>query len=153
MENKERDLYYDLIVNGHKFQTPDRFVTGKDVLVIAGFAPGHPFEIFMKLKGNEFEPVELNEKKDLKEGGIEQFEVKQIEPLTIEIDDDDYTVPECFMTPVQILALKKFKLEAYYLKQILAHKEITYKNDEQHVIAIHCGMKFSTCKKGPVTVS
>jgi hypothetical protein len=153
MENNGRDLYYDLIVNGHKFQTPDRFVTGKDVLVIAGFSPDHPFEILMKLHGNEFEPVELNEKKDLKEGGIEQFEVKQVEPLTIDIDDDTYTVPECFMTPVQILDLKKYKPEAYYLKQILAHKEITYKDDEQHVIAIHCGMKFSTCKKASTPVS
>jgi len=153
MASNAHDRMYDLIINDHKFQTPHRFITGRDILELAGLDPNHSFEILMKIAGKEFEPVELTEKKDLQEQGIERFEVKPVKPLTIELDTQTFPVPKCFMTPVEILALKNYKPEEYYLKQILDHREITYKNDEQHVIAIVCGMKFSSCKRGPTPVS
>lgn len=153
MANNHSGHKYDLIINGHKFQSEKQFVTGKEILELAGLSPDDQFEILMKLSGREFEPVELDETKDLSQPGIERFEVNPIKKLTIFLDDEEIPVPKCFMTPVEILALKGYKPEDYYLKQILGHKEITYKDDENHVIAIVCGMKFSTCKKGPTGVS
>jgi hypothetical protein len=144
---------FDLIINGHKFEWPDQFITGKQIIELAGLSPDDPLEVLMKLEGKEFEPVELAEKKDLNEPGIEKFEINPVKKLIILLDDEEIAVPKCFMTPVEILALKNYKPEDYYLKQILGNKEITYKNDENHVIAIKCGMKFSTCKKGATGVS
>jgi hypothetical protein len=144
---------YDLIINGHKFQSVKQFITGKEILELAGLSADDPFELLLKISGKEFEPVELSESKDLDEPGIERFEVNPVKPLTIELDDDEVPVPKCFMTPVEILGLKDLDKDKFYLKQILGHKEINYKDDENHIIAIKCGMKFSSCKKGPTGVS
>jgi Multiubiquitin len=153
MESHEHDRKFGLTINGHEFKSPNQFITGKEILVLAGLDPEHGFEILMKLTGKEYEPVELDESKDLNHPGIENFEVKPIHKLTIWLDDEEIPVPKCFLTPVEILALGDKKPEQYYLKQILEHREINYKEDEHHLIAIVCKMKFSTCKKGPVGVS
>lgn len=153
MASNPHDRKYDLIINGHKFNTAERFVTGNQILELAGLSPEDNYEILKKITGKEFEPVELTEKVDLDDPGTEWFEVNPVKPLTIELDDEKLPVPKPFMTPVEILALKGYKPEDYYLKQILKNKEINYKNDEQHLVAIVCGMKFSSCKKGPTGVS
>ena len=36
---------YDLIINGHKFQTDSRFITGKEILELTGLLPADDFEI------------------------------------------------------------------------------------------------------------
>ena len=145
---------FPFIGNGHRFESQKQIVNGREILEIMGLNPGDNFEILRKIKGEEYEPVELTEEKNLGIDSPQHFEVTPVKQLTIALDDDERCpVPNCFMTPVQILALKKMSKDEFYLKQILGHKTESYKEDENHVIAIVCGMKFSTCKKGPVTVS
>lgn len=144
---------FEVRINGNVFFSPEQFITGREILKLAGLEPAEHYEILMKLTGQEFEPVELDEKKNLGHTGIETFEARLVHQLTIFLDDEPFKVFDCFMTPVEILALDKKKPEHYYLKQILGHREITYKEDELHKIAMKDNMRFSSCKKGPTPVS
>ena len=57
------------------------------------------------------------------------------------------------MTPNEILTAAGKNANGFYLKQIRGHKEVSYKNDREHKIAIKNGLKFSSCKLEPTTVS
>ena len=144
---------YTLVINGKPYQSAERFLTGKEILELAGLRPPKDYQLLMRLHGREYEPVELDEKKDLKEGGIEEFEASFSRNFKIFVDDEPYHVHQCFMTPVEILALRKLSPDGYYVKQVDGHKSITYKEDMEHRIPILDCMVFSTCKKAPTPVS
>lgn len=144
---------FEIKINGKSFFTKDQFLSGKELLELAELTPTDNYEILLKLTGKEYEPVELNEKVDLNQPSIETFEVSPKHELTIFLDDEPYKVSKCFMTPVEILDLDNKKPQQYYLKLILGHKEVTYKNDEHHKIGIVDNMKFCSCKKDPTGVS
>jgi len=144
---------FEIKINGKKFEVAATSITGKEVLAIAGLEPATDFELLLKITDRELEPVELTEVVDLTREGIETFWAKPYKELTIFVDDEPIIVRECFLTPVQILGLVNKSPESFYLKQILGHKEITYKNDQDHLIAMRNHLKFSTCKREPTPVS
>lgn len=142
-------------VNRQKFESVNAIITGKEILEIASLLPVEDYELLLLIKVNEkgFEPVQLDEKIDLKGAGIEGFFAKPYKKLIIYVDDEPLEVDECFMTPNEILTTAGKDANGFYLKQISGHKEVSYKNDREHKIAIKNGLKFSSCKLEPTTVS
>jgi hypothetical protein len=144
---------FEIRVNGKKIECDKPEVTGREVLALAELEPAEDFELLLKITNRELEPVELSETVDLRKEGIETFWARPFKDLEIFVDDEPVTVSECFLTPTQILEKVHKSPESFYLKQILGHREITYKNDPDHLIAIKNHLKFSTCKKEPTPVS
>jgi hypothetical protein len=150
MESKQ----FEIKVNGRNYDWPNSLINGNQVLMVVGLQPAADYEILIKLTNKELEPVGLDESIDLTKPGIEAFLVKYYHEFTILIDDEQYKTHEVFMTPRQILeTLVKVDPNKFYLKQILGHKEITYKNDMDHEIAMKNHLRFSTCKIDSTPVS
>lgn len=140
-------------VNRQKFESVNAIITGKEVLEIASLLPVEDYELLIKVNEKGFEPVQLVEEIDLKGAGIEGFFAKPYKKLIIYVDDEPVEVDECFMTPHEILTAAGKDANGFYLKQISGHKEVSYKNDREHKIAIKNGLNFSSCKLEPTTVS
>ena len=144
---------YTFKINNKKYESADSKINGSQILKIAGLQPETDYELLIKVNEKGFEPVELTEVIDLESPGIEGFFVSPYEKIIIYVDDEPLNVTECFMTPTEILIADGKKPEGFYLKQIVGHKEIGYKNDREHKIAIKNGLMFTTCKLEPATVS
>lgn len=140
-------------VNRIKFEAVNAIISGKEVLEIAKLLPVEDYELLIKVNEKGFEPVQLDEKIDLKGAGIEGFFAKPYKKLIIYVDDEPVEVDECFMTPNEILTASEKSANGFYLKQISGHREVSYKNDREHKVAIKNGLKFSSCKLEPTTVS
>lgn len=140
-------------VNRQKFESVNAIITGKEILEKADLLPVEDYELLIKVNEKGFEPVQLDEKIDLKGAGIEGFFAKPYKKLIIYVDDEPVEVDECFLTPNEILTASGKNASGFYLKQISGHREISYKNDREHKVAIKNGLKFSSCKLEPTTVS
>ena len=64
---------YKIKVNGEPFVVHDRFVTGREVLELAGLTPPKDYTLRVKVAGQRAQKVDLNEKVDLRQPGIEKF--------------------------------------------------------------------------------
>ncbi len=140
-------------VNREKFETVDAIITGEEILKKANLFPVEDYELLIKVNEKGFEPVQLDERIDLNEAGIEGFFAKPYKKLIIYVDDEPFQVDECFMTPNQILTASGKNANGFYLKQISGHIEVSYKNDREHKVSIKNALKFSSCKLEPTTVS
>jgi len=150
MGNKEN---YELLINGILFNTDNPLITGSGLLTLIDVTDFDEYEVLFKIREREYEPVELDQQIDLRKPDIECFHVRPYNHFKIEIDDDRKEVLETFLTPKGILALVGYSESDYYLKQIIGHKDITYKDNPNHRIAMKNGMKFTTCKIAPTPVS
>ncbi len=144
---------YNFKVNRKKYQNDNPSITGREVLIKAGLEPVEDYELLIKVNEKGFEPVQLDEVIDLKSPGIEGFFAKLYKKLIIYVDDEPVEVEEVNMTPDEILIAVGKNPEGFYLKQISGHREIGYKNDREHRIFIKNGLRFSSCKLEPTTVS
>ena len=139
-------------LNGQVFEAK-KVITGREILDIADLAPVEDYELLLKIDRREFEPIQLGESVDLSTPGIEGFRAQPYKSFTVYVDDEPVELDECFMTPVEILEKSGKEPGGFYLKQIKGHREITYKKDPNHKIAIRNKLVFSTCKLEPTTVS
>jgi hypothetical protein len=64
---------YRIKVNGDPFIVNDRFITGREVLELAGLVPPAEYTLRVKLAGQRLQKVDLDEKVDLRKAGIEKF--------------------------------------------------------------------------------
>ena len=144
---------YTFKINNKKYESNNSKINGAQILKIAGFQPEADYELLIKVNEKGFEPVELTEVIDLESPGIEGFFASPYEQIVIFVDDEPVEVKESFMTPTEILVASGKRPEGFYLKQIVGHNEIGYKNDREHKVAIKNGLKFTTCKLEPTTVS
>jgi hypothetical protein len=64
---------YRIRVNGKPFDVMQRFITGREVLTLAGLTPPEEYTLRVKLAGHRPEKVDLDEKVDLRHPGIEKF--------------------------------------------------------------------------------
>lgn len=64
---------YKYKVRNQVFETPNRFITGREVLESAGLTPPSNYKLDLKVKGNVYREVQLDEMVDLAEPGIEKF--------------------------------------------------------------------------------
>lgn len=144
---------FKIIVNEKSFECSQSKIIGAELLNLIGLNHSTEYEILLKLSQKEFEPIELNESIDLTNPEIETFIVKPYPSVTFELDDEDYPFEQIFMTPIEIMAIADIDAAKFYLKQIIGAQEISYKNDENHLICMHNKIKFCTCKKSNTTVS
>jgi len=140
-------------VNNEMLSSDNKIISGIEILKIAGFEPVENFDLYKKIQGHEFEPIQFDENVDLEEPGIEKFKVALRKAITFEVDDEDYKTEEIELTPIEIFKIIGLDSSKFYLKQIKGHMDITYKNDENKSINMLGHLKFITCKKEPTTVS
>jgi len=144
---------YKIQVNGRSFEHDAPEISGQQLLTLIGLRHSVDYEILLQIHPNEFEPVEIEEKVDLQKQPVTIFTVKPYPEAVMDVDDELYPFTEIFMTPVEIMNVAGLKEGEFYLKQLVGHQEITYKNDKNHVIALHDHIKFVSCKTTNTTVS
>ena len=64
---------YRIRVNGKPFEVMQRFITGREVLTLAGLLPPEDYTLRVKIAGHRPEKVDLDEQVDLRHPGIEKF--------------------------------------------------------------------------------
>lgn len=131
-------------LNGDYVESLNSKITGKEILETAGLLPVTDYELLIKINEKGFEPIELSEKIDLKSPGVEGFEAKPYDAVTIYVDEVAIKVNESFFTANQILELTGKIVRNFYLVQLKDDNEISYKNDREHKIAVRNGSKFIT---------
>ena len=140
-------------LNGHLYNWPSKIITGQEILDSAGLTPSGDYELLIKLSKREFEPVSLTERIDLSDPGVEKFHASAYKKIKVFVDDEPVEFEDCFTNPTEVLKEAGFDPQQYYLKLIRGNKEISYKNDTDQKIGLRNGLRFSTCKLGPATVS
>lgn len=146
-------MKFDYKVNETMLSSDNKIISGSEILLHAGFKPVENYDLYKKITGREFEPIQYDETVDLSELGIEFFKVSHRREISFEVDDETYSTQELEMTPIQILKVVNYESPKYYLKQIKENMEITYKNDMHKSIDMIGHLKFITCKNEPATVS
>jgi hypothetical protein len=136
---------YFFKLNREQFEVSNPIITGAEILTTGGLEPVEDYELLIKINEKGFEPVQLNEAINLQEPGIEGFTARPYRKIVIKVDDIPFEVEEVFMTPNEILTLAGRNIEEVYLKQIIGNREIGYKNDREHKIAIRNNQVFTTC--------
>jgi hypothetical protein len=140
-------------VNKKQLSSDNKIISGSEILKIAGFEPEEEFDLYKKIQGHEYEPIQLDENVDLEEPGIERFRVSVRKAIKFEVDDEVYQTEEIELTPIDIFKIIGLDSSKFYLKQIKGHMDITYKNDEHKIINMLGHLKFITCKREAATVS
>lgn len=64
---------YKFMVRNKVFETESQFITGKEVLETAGLIPPSAYKLDLKMKGNHYREIGLEELVDLGNPGIEKF--------------------------------------------------------------------------------
>lgn len=72
-ERKSNDKGYKFKVRNQAYNSENRFITGREVLEAAGLIPVTQYKLDLKLKGNIYREIGLDERVDLAEPGIEKF--------------------------------------------------------------------------------
>lgn len=146
-------MSYQFKVNNQLLSSDNRIISGTEILELADFVPIEDFDLYKKIKGREFEPIQYDENVDLDEPGIEKFRVALRKSIAFSVDDEEYITDEIELTPIKVFQIIGLDPSKFYLKQIKGHMEITYKNDEHKSIDMLGHLKFITCKNAPTTVS
>jgi len=146
-------MNFNFKVNDADLSVDDKIISGSEILDKAGFLPVEKYDLYKKIKGHEFEPIQYDEKVDLEEPGIECFKVSIRAVLLFDVDDETFTTEESKLTPIQILQIAGLDPSKYYLKQIKEYNEINYKQDQHITVDMIGHLKFITCKDEPTTVS
>ncbi len=64
---------YKLMINGKPYTVHQQFITGREVLALAGLTPPENYTLRLKVAGQAPRKVELDEEVDLRTPGIEKF--------------------------------------------------------------------------------
>ena len=137
-----------LKINNQKFESSESKISGRELLSIANLTPVEDFELLYKINEKGFTPIQLDEIVDLKTAGIEGFKAKPYKKLEIKVDDKQYEVEECFMTPVEIMEVAGVNPDQFYLKEIRKRNvEVSYKDDVEHKIVITKASCFVSCRR------
>lgn len=141
-------MIYLFKINNQKFESDESKKTGRELLTIANLTPVEDFELLYKINEKGFTPIQLDEIVDLKTAGIEGFKAKPYRKLKIKVDNRQYEVEECFMTPLEIMDLAGINPDRFYLKEIRkGNVEVSYKDDVEHKIAITKASCFVSCER------
>lgn len=140
-------------VNKKQLSSDDKIISGSEILKIAGFEPEEDFDLYKKIHGHKYEPIQLDENVNLEEPGIEKFKVIVRKAIKFQVDDEEYQTEDIELTPIEIFKIIGLNSSKFYLKQIKGHMDITYKNDEHKGIIMLGYLKFITCKIEAATVS
>jgi len=144
---------FPLNVNGREFVHDSPEITGKQLLELIGIKHSPDYEILEKTGEHEFSPVELERPVKLNAEKAISFIIKPYPEAEMYVNDEPYPFTEIFMTPSEIMTVADLSDKDFYLKQIIGHEDITYKDDNGHIIPMHDKIKFVTCKIANTTVS
>lgn len=72
-DRKPHDKGYKFMIRNRMYETENRFITGREVLETAGLLPVTQYKLDLKMKGNRYREIGLDEKVDLADPGIEKF--------------------------------------------------------------------------------
>lgn len=64
---------FKFMVRNKVFETEKRYITGKEVLEIAGLIPPSAYKLDLKMRGNSYREIGLDDVVDLGDPGIEKF--------------------------------------------------------------------------------
>lgn len=64
---------YKFKVRNDVYETPNRLITGRQVLEMAGLIPPENYKLDLKSQGNRYREIGLEEQVDLAQPGIEKF--------------------------------------------------------------------------------
>lgn len=70
---KSQGEKYKFKVRSEVFETENQFITGREVLEMAGLVPPSAYKLDLKMKGNRYQEIGLDETVDLSNPGIEKF--------------------------------------------------------------------------------
>src|SRR5262249_39527846 len=68
-----RSRGYRIRVNGKPFEVMQQFITGREVLELAGLTPPENYLLRVKIAGQRPQKVDLDEQIDLRHPGVEKF--------------------------------------------------------------------------------
>lgn len=140
-------MKYTFRLNKTKFETNESKITGRELLTIANLSPAEDYELLYKINEKGFTPIQLDEEVDLKTAGIEGFIARPYKGIIIKVDNKEFEVNECFMTPNEIMDIAGIDSDRYSLNELRAGGvEVTYKDDIEHKIAITKKSCFVSCK-------
>jgi len=124
-------------------------------LEAAGKTPIECFSLYQKLKGCDFEKIDLTEVVDLTRPGLEHFVTKPPEVFYYDLDDEPETTELKEMSPNQILQAGGVNPKDHYLVQVnVDGSQISYKDKGDIPIKMKCPrVKFISVLNGPTPVS
>ena len=73
LNKKPHGPKYKYMVRNHVYESEKRFITGREVLETAQLTPPDKYKLDLKMKGNVYREIGLDESVDLAEPGIEKF--------------------------------------------------------------------------------
>lgn len=73
LAGKKPDKLYKFKVRNDMYESTKQFVTGREVLEMAGLVPPERFKLDIRIQGNHVHEVGLDETVDLGQPGIEKF--------------------------------------------------------------------------------
>lgn len=72
-ERPPRCRGYRIRINGDRYEVREAFILGRDVLKLANLLPAERYTLRVKIAGQAPRKVELDEKVDLRQPGVEKF--------------------------------------------------------------------------------
>lgn len=148
--------WYRVRVGTEYFIFLKQFVTGREILEKAGIKPAECHWLYQKLKGCDFEKIDLDEKVNLAKGGIEHFVVKPTEVFHYFVDGEPETTDRKELTPNQILEQAGITpVKDYYLVRVnVDGSQHSYKDTPEVPIKMTCpAVKFVSVFRGEMPVS
>lgn len=147
---------YRVKIGDTSFVFDRHLVTGKELLEKAGSVPVECYTLYQKLKGCDFEKIDLTEKVDVSKPGIEHFVVKPPEVFHYMVDGEPETTDEKSLTPLQILGAAGVNpIGDYYLVLVNADgSQISFKDKPDDPIEMRCpALKFISVYKSATEVA
>ena len=129
-------------LNDKEFQSKNSQITGKEILESGNFKPATDYELLIKISEKGFEPIQLDEKVDLTNPGIEGFYAKLLHKISVTLDGEKLVVHDISLTPNEILKLAGIDNRKFFLKQLVNEGEIGYKHDAEDDIIMQNGQTF-----------
>ena len=71
--NSKKPTTFKFKVLHDMFETPNRYITGREILAMANLTPPELYKLDLRMKGNRYRNVGLDDEIDLSEPGIEMF--------------------------------------------------------------------------------
>jgi hypothetical protein len=139
---------YEIQVNDDVYHFSEPKVTGRQILEKAKLVPVECQSLYWKLKGCDFEKINLDETVDLSDPGIEHFITKEPEVFHYTVDGEPETTDQKSLTPVETLKLAGMDPHERYLIQALKDgKQIEYAFRLDEAITLKCpGLTFITAE-------
>ncbi|MBR09527.1 MAG: hypothetical protein CMP48_17815 [Rickettsiales bacterium] len=155
-EKTSKAKSYKVLVDGDKFEFEKSIVSGEEILIKVGKTSPRCYTLYQKLKGCDFEKINLEEVVDLKNPGIEKFTIKPPEVFYYTLDEEPETTDSKFLSANQILVNGGIKpVKDYYLIEIdHLGNELSHKESPNEPIEMKCpGSRFISVFVGETPVS